>query len=446
MSLETNYTVEDTKSDFERFKEGGLDWNQIRGFNDEHKWWIIRNKPRSSFLCHDELMTDEMLKECILLGYCDFVRFSIFGNKNQEEIDAIVARVKSLNLTEAEWLQGIKNRIPVGMFLEVDSYGMLVFNCAELTYTLIEALFYKFPMFIFEQKVYDTLLGSEDKYKYTDHLIHLILDENLHMGIAPDWPLSKETWDYIESRFDDTMRDDEIIKREDCPASIRRKEIERGHYISRAMEAHMTADEIVYWYELYGNDIRDVKNELKDVYCEEWENVVSQKPELFKYIYKPKAKVCEEAIKADPLNIQYVPNPSEKLKVLAIQLNPKAKKYVKMTEKTCKALGIDFKVETKENNPYPAKYYLVSFNEDLCDEGYLHYHEIVEGKDMIDFMRQTFRVSFGNLDDDEGRRVSECANVKAITEEEYEILKKLGLDYSSSGYFGFGKNDEDDED
>ena len=109
-------------------------------------------------------------------------------------------------------------------------------------------------------------------------------------------------------------------------------------------------------------------------------------------------------------------------------------------------MGIDFKVETKENNPYPAKYYLVSFNEDLCDEGYLHYHEIVEGKDMIDFMRQTFRVSFGNLDDDEVRRVSECANVKAITEEEYEILKKLGLDYSSSGYFGFGKNDEDDED
>lgn len=79
MSLETNYTVEDTKSDFERFKEGGLDWNQIRGFNDEHKWWIIRNKPKSSFLCHNELVTDEMLKECILLGYCDFVRFSITG-------------------------------------------------------------------------------------------------------------------------------------------------------------------------------------------------------------------------------------------------------------------------------------------------------------------------------------------------------------------------------
>ena len=56
---------------------------------------------------------------------------------------------------------------------------------------------------------------------------------------------------------------------------------------------------------------------------------------------------------------------------------------------------------------------------------------------MIDFMAQTFAVSFGNLYDDEKRRVADRVNIKPVTEEEYQILSRLNLLERCSGYFGF---------
>lgn len=76
---ERKYTPEDTENDFNRFKAGEILWTQIRGFNDEHKRWIIRNKVNSSFLLKDDLMDDEMLKEGIVVGNISFSKYSLFG-------------------------------------------------------------------------------------------------------------------------------------------------------------------------------------------------------------------------------------------------------------------------------------------------------------------------------------------------------------------------------
>lgn len=453
MENKVNYTVKDTESDFLRFQAGEIFWDQIRGFNDEHKWWIIRNKPNSSFICNDELMTDEMLKECILLGYSDFYRTPMFkkGEKENEHIkqfmkkyNSLNERICSLNLTEDEWIQGIKNRKSENTFFFIDEYIEMVLQCAKLTYSIAEAIFYKNPVFLTHEKINDLLLNSEKKYEITDYLMHQILDNDLHLGMSSDLPISDETWKYIESKFDDSWISDDILEHPNCPDSIRQKEIKNSKYISRKMKKNMKANEIILWYNLYKDEISDVDYYLKEFKSEEWEQVVTLQPEIFQYLYKPKAKVCEAAVKAEPMNIKYVKKPSEKLKVLAIQLNPKCQEFVEITEKTSELLGYPIQKTMETPKPYPEKYYLVSFEEDLCDEGYLHYHTIVEGKDMVEFMKQTFRVSFGNLYDDEIRRVSKCANVKAITEEEYNVLKKLDLDYSSSGYFSFD-DDEDDE-
>ena len=75
--------------------------------------------------------------------------------------------------------------------------------------------------------------------------------------------------------------------------------------------------------------------------------------------------------------------------------------------------------------------------EDLADEGDLVRHMIVAGKDMQKFLNGTVSISFGNLDDDEERKISKIAKYKPITKEEIEILKKFNVDDIESGYWMF---------
>lgn len=425
------FTEQDIINDFERFKKGEIYWNQIRGFNDEHKYWIIHNTPNSSFLTHAELMTDEMLKECILRGYDNFFRHSLFNQEN-EELKRIIERIKSLNITEDEWLEGIANHIPnKGYSFLFNSFMDMVLNCTELSFNLAYAIFYKSPLMILNEEMQSLLFKSEKKFEISNYLIHQTIENGLQICLPQNTPISEETWKYIEENYDKAfMIKNEIFLRDDVPISIRRKEIEDSRYINRNMKENMTVDDVLYWYDLYAKELNGVEDYMKDFSCN-WINVVSKNPEIFKYVPRQTVKICEAAIKAEPKNIQYVKKPSEKLKNLAVSLNPDCKKYVELTEKTPES--------------YLANYYLVSFTEDLCDEGYLHCHMVVEGKDMKKFMNKTFTVSFGNLYDDEKRRVSECASIKELTKEEYQVLKKLHLESDMSGYFNFDIDDEEEE-
>ena len=61
---------------------------------------------------------------------------------------------------------------------------------------------------------------------------------------------------------------------------------------------------------------------------------------------------------------------------------------------------------------YPNEYYFCKFDEDLCDESNIIKTCIVKGKDMEDFMSQTFTKSFGNLDDYNEINVKDVAFIK----------------------------------
>ncbi len=444
MAKGTNYTEKDTKKDFERFQKGEIDWNQIRGFNDEHKFWIIRNRLNSSFLVHDELMTDEILREYILSGNSNFYKCHIYGRGNDikkadKETLKLHQRIKSLQITEKEWLSAIKKRDRKNCStLYLDDFMMLVKNCTTLTVKLAEAIFYKAPLMIMDEEIRKTLFESDKKYDVSDYLIHQIMNRDLGLTIDNDVPISEKTWQYIANNYKKArFMEDELVVHPDRPNWVRQKEIEKCAILPRTLKEDMTADDVLFWFKIHGKRLYkdQVINYLKEFECNDWERVVTENPDIFQYLKRPKASICEAAIKARPENIQYIKNPSEKLKVLAISLDENCKQYVEITDKTCKALGIP----TTEITPelYPESYYLVSFYEDLCDEGYLHYHTVIEGKNMKKFMEGTFTVSFGNLDDGERREVSECARVQSITKEEYDVLNKLGLSHCSSGYFGF---------
>lgn len=81
----------------------------------------------------------------------------------------------------------------------------------------------------------------------------------------------------------------------------------------------------------------------------------------------------------------------------------------------------------EKENKYSESFYYVSMKEDLADEGYLGRNLIVEGKDMKKFMSKKVRISFGNLEDDNFRKLKDIATFRPITKEEIEVLKNLVL-------------------
>ena len=88
---------------------------------------------------------------------------------------------------------------------------------------------------------------------------------------------------------------------------------------------------------------------------------------------------------------------------------------------------------------FPADYYVVKLCCNLADEGNLHKVTVVPGKEMSDFLRKEFKISFGNLEDDDVYLVKDKAQYEPITAAEYALLKRIGLDNVMSGYFNFAK-------
>lgn len=162
-------------------------------------------------------------------------------------------------------------------------------------------------------------------------------------------------------------------------------------------------------------------------------------PELYKYIGKPKKAETELAVELMPKNLEFVKKQSEKICLMALEKDPSVSKYVKIqTDAISELIGIK-----EEVTEYPAPYYLLSACEDLADEGYLNYVTIIEGKDMEDFMESQFSLTFGNLYDYNKRMVKDCFSYQPITEDEYRLLKKLGLSLLSSGIWSFDNENSD---
>ena len=65
---------------------------------------------------------------------------------------------------------------------------------------------------------------------------------------------------------------------------------------------------------------------------------------------------------------------------------------------------------------------------------------------MEDFMESQFSLTFGNLDDYNKRMVKDCFSYQPITEDEYRLLKKLGLSSLSSGIWSFDNENSDYDD
>lgn len=152
----------------------------------------------------------------------------------------------------------------------------------------------------------------------------------------------------------------------------------------------------------------------------------------------PKVGLCKAAINNDPHNIKYIDVKSDNVYLYALEkdasvaaeiskehMAPKVRKFLDMPEEDVVA--------------FPADYYVVKLCCNLADESNLHKVTVVPGNEMSDSLHKEFKISFGNLEDDEVYTVKDNAQYEPITADEYKLLKRIGLDSIMSGYFNFSK-------
>lgn len=411
-------------NEFEKLKAGKIYYWQVEDFTDEMKWYLIKNVPNSAFLREFDMMNNEMLAYAIKEG--------IFINPNSDKNEELASRINDIQLTENDWIQGIKKAIK----FKTAYFCLLVSTYAPLTSSIILEMCKAYP-----EAVYCSFVSnlSEEHMAELSQFMFDMVKEGTEDTFPNTLPLTDEMWDELTKSkcFGISYAWSEYLQRDDVPDKFIRCYLDCVDYLYEPEK--FSPENIAYWANAHRNDGWKCYKYLDSMSDKLACKVIPLIPWAFKEMNRRTHKFCLAAIKADVENMQYIQNPSEKLMIEAVKANKEAAKYLKVVTPEVKELIGDTVVPEVKADLYPEKYYLVSFDENLADEGDLQCKVIVKGEDMEAFMQQTFRVSFGNLDDDEERYVSQRANVMPLTEEEYKVLTKFNIE-CMSGYFSFSND------
>lgn len=411
-------------NEFEKLKAGKIFYWQVENFTDEMKWYLIKNVPNSSFLSDYKMMNDEMLAYAIKNG--------VFRNPGPKKDGELASRINSLELTESDWIQGIKS----SKDFKTAFFCSLVSEYASLTSSIVLEMCKTYPKTAYCSIIH---ILSKEHIKELSQFMFNEVKNNPEYSFPNTLPITDEMWnELIESRCFSRLSDwSEYMKREDVPDKFIKGYLDCTEYLYEPEK--FSPENVAYWANAHRNSGWKCYNCLDNMSERLACKVIRIIPWAFKEMERRTIKFCLAAVKADVKNMQYIKNPSEKLMVEAVKTNKEAAKYLEVITPKVRELIGDMVVPGVKAVLYPEKYYLVSFDENLADEGNLQCKIIVKGEDMDAFMQQTFKVSFGNLDDDEERYVSQRAKIVPLTEEEYKILTKFNIE-CMSGYFSFSND------
>lgn len=419
--------------EFEALKSGKLSYRQIDDLTDEMKWYLVKSDEPTGFKRDYPLMSDDMLRYLIVNGETP-------GYVTTKNVDDLYKRIVNLNITEDEWVQGIKKcKIT---WISPEYPYMILKSGVTITNKMALEICKRMPLFIKEDRI-NSVLSYNDKIAISQAYTNMLKNGvRLPFQLPKILPLTDDQWRQLQNQ-NDIRYQKSFLQREDMPTDIKRELLKEMNYIDD-FGNNLSENDIIFWLHHHKNDDEYYIEKAVNYHIPTTmlPNITKACIWIFPLLKKKTAKVCQIAVEIDPSNIRFVKRPSDKLRVLAVTKDPSTKQYLdKITPAVLKILGenLDIETENAKINKYPNDYYLVQFHEDLCDEGYLHCIKIVEGKNMEDFMRSTFTVSFGNMDDNETRNVSDCATIMPITKEERDILEKLNLTHIESGFFDFSK-------
>ena len=234
---------------------------------------------------------------------------------------------------------------------------------------------------------------------------------------------------------------DDLISRDDCPRYVFKEWLSTATHYDIATLPSISGKDLYLFLQNNHNEygIKELLGKSSNrCKCPDLETLLSLDGSYIKYMRNPKVGLCKAAIDNNPHNIKYIDVKSDNVYLYALEKDASVAADISkehMTTKIREFLGMP-----KEDIVlFPTDYYVVKLCCNLADEGDLHKVIVVPGDEMSDFLRKEFKISFGNLEDDEVYIVKENATYEPITADEYALLKRIGLDNIMSGYFNFIK-------
>lgn len=418
--------------EFELYKEGNISEVQLANWTDEMKWWLIENdKPLNRNIYGLETISNEMVIKGLKNGHSNlFIKDIIDTHDIPEEVYLDFIRTTS---DKHPFLKGFvfeysmcKNLQTHDIMLELalrQPYYIDCINLEELEFTKEDCL-----------KIADVYFSVDNWFSYWK------------FNWKNDYPLDERHWKIIVKEHLNMPIG--LISRIDCPHYLFEEWLKDASIFNILQLPNISGEDLYFYFEHNKNERYDDKySNVCEAYfdgfyhhykcnCFDLENLLKLDGSYIKYIKKPNISLCKAAIDNNPQNIQYIDVKANAPYLYALEKDQSVQDLIpskRLTPTIRKFLGLP-----KENtNTYKSKYYLVKFDCDLCDESNLQKVCVVEGSKMEDFMDSEFILCFGNLCDDESKKVKDFATYTPITKEEYEILKKLKLDDMESGGFIF---------
>ena len=184
-----------------------------------------------------------------------------------------------------------------------------------------------------------------------------------------------------------------------------------------------------YWYELYGNDSKSCKWYAKKFFISKFlTKMVSLHGDFIQHL-TPSSQSEELqliAIKQDVQLVKYMKKPCNAVLSYIEEKDPSL--ALKYREKKEKALKRQAEKEAKKRElEQQMTKYLVTIKHDVADEGTVGRHLLVNEQQLNAMKKEPIELGFGNIEY-ESYSFGECATARKISEEEYNLLKRLNIE------------------
>lgn len=405
--------------EFKLYKEGQLLGMQVSEWTDEMKWWAIAHDKRLVF--DTTTLSNDMV---------------IRGLKDRHENVFIPEVINSHNIPEDVYVDYINNAPDGANWMDIFGVEQMR-NCKALqTHDIMLALCLRQPLYMELLDDTNVEFTDDDYFKIAD--MYFTNEEKRKHIEWDDQPMADRHWQIVAKEH---INIDDLISRDDCPRYVFKEWLSTATHYDIAKLPNISGKDLYLFLQHNHNDY-GIKQLLgkgaNSCKCPDLETLLNLDGSYIRYMKNPKVSLCKAAIDNDPHNIKYIDVKSDNVYLYALEKDASVAAEISkehMTPKVREFLGMP----EEDVIPFPADYYVVKLCCNLADEGNLHKVTVVPGNEMSEFLRKEFKISFGNLEDDEVYTVKDKAQYEPITAAEYALLKRVGLDHIMSGYFNFDK-------
>lgn len=400
----------DTEIRFELFKQHQLAPQAIKDedWTEEMLWYAIEDGRTLQLAVTDvAIIPDSLVIKGLDKGYS-----SVFTEK-------IISTHP--NITDEHYINFIRNADHTNNIF--DPIRTFVTHCERLmTHDIILELALVTPTFIFMINSHDIkftedeLLRIGDRYFERDYCDWFI-------DWRDDFPMSRHHWDcIINSKLNKEWGIPlYLVNRKDVPHDVFMEWCKHATPYELKDMKNVTAQNIIDC--LATKDEQYARELLGDGRLGCIFDVLKLDPSLIQYVKAPAVKLCKSVIDIDPRNIRFINTKSENVYKYALKKDSSVKEFIPDP--------------VPKKPEFSAPWYLCKFDCDVCDEDSACHFELIRGKDMDEFLAKKFTVSFGNLWDEKPRNVKDHVQYDPLTDEEYELVKRLDICSYTSGVYDF---------